>query len=191
MSEIKIAAFFGSPRKDGNTQYIFDEALKGAKSKKAKIDAYNLCQMKINPCIDCGDCENTGECSTEDGMSKIYKAIRECNRFIFASPIFFYNFSSQAKAMIDRCQSFWCEKYLLKKPIVQTSLKRKGLLLMVGGMNNDIGQNCSQATAKAFFRTISVDEHNSLIFKGIDQIGAIKQHPDYLKQAFEEGKKLV
>ena len=36
--------------------------------------------------------------------------------------------------MVDRCQAFWCEKYLLKKPIPAGTHGRKGLLLLVSSM---------------------------------------------------------
>ena len=93
--------------------------------------------------------------------------------------------------MIDRCQSFWCEKYLLKKPIPGGKYGRKGLLLLVGGMKKEIGIQCSEATAKAFFRTISVPEHSTLSFMGVDAKGAILEHPTALKDAFEAGQNLI
>ena len=93
--------------------------------------------------------------------------------------------------MIDRCQAFWCEKYLLKKPIPEGEFGRKGLLLLVGGMEKEAGVKCSEATAKAFFRTISVPEHKILSFLGVDAKGAILKHPSALKDAYEAGKELV
>jgi hypothetical protein len=93
--------------------------------------------------------------------------------------------------MIDRCQSFWCEKYLLRKPIIEGEYGRKGLLLLAGGMKKEIGIQCAEATAKAFFRTISVPEHRTLSYLGVDAKGAILEHPAALKEAFEAGEKLV
>jgi hypothetical protein len=93
--------------------------------------------------------------------------------------------------MIDRCQSFWCEKYILKKPVSDGGFGRKGLLMMVGGMKKEIGTECGNATAKAFFRTINVNEHKVLSFLGVDAKGAIVGHLTALKDAFEAGKDLV
>jgi hypothetical protein len=93
--------------------------------------------------------------------------------------------------MIDRCQAFWCEKYLLKKTIPEGPNGRKGLLLVVGGMKKEIGIQCSETTAKAFFRTISVPEHETLSFLGVDAKGAIHEHPTALKEATEAGRRLV
>ncbi len=147
--------------------------------------------MNIDPCQDCGGCDETGKCIVQDDMDQIYDAIRSADRIILASPIFFFALSAQTKAMIDRCQSFWCEKYLLKKPIQGGKFGRKGLLLLVGGMKKEIGIQCAESCAKAFFRTISVPEHSMLYFLGVDEKGAILQHPTALKDAYEAGKKLV
>ncbi len=188
---MKVVAFNGSPRVDGNTDILLREALKAVGETGHEVRLFRLNFMNIKPCQDCGGCDNTGECIFSDDMNEIYAAIREADRIILASPIFFFALSAQAKAMIDRCQSFWCEKYLLKKPIAGGPHGRKGLLLLVGGMKKEIGVQCSEETAKAFFRTVSVPEHKTLSFLGVDAKGAIMEHPAALKDTFEAGRALV
>lgn len=188
---MKVVAFNGSPRIDGNTEILLNEAIKGIKEEGHDVRIFTLNSMDIEPCQDCGGCEETGECIIDDDMSEIYAAIRDADRIILASPIFFFGLSAQAKTMIDRCQAFWCEKYLLKKPIHEGPCGRKGLLLLVGGMKKDMGVECSEVTAKAFFRTISVPEHQTLSFLGVDTKGAIFEHPTALKDAYRAGKDLV
>jgi hypothetical protein len=58
-------------------------------------------------------------------------------------------------------------------------------------MKKETGIECAGATAKAFFRTISVKEHKTLGFLGIDAKGAILGHPTALTDAFHAGKDLV
>lgn len=188
---MKVIAFNGSPRLEGNTELLLKATIEPIKEASHEVRIFKLNFMKIKPCQDCGGCEKTGRCIIKDDMEEIYDAIREADRVILASPIFFFGLSAQAKAMIDRCQAFWCEKYLLKKPIPPGPYGRKGLLLLVGGMKNDIGIECAGATAKAFFRTISVPDHETLSFRGIDAKGAILEHPTALKEGEEAGKKLV
>ena len=79
----------------------------------------------------------------------------------------------------------------LKRPLPEGKYGRKGLLLLVGGMKKEIGVECSGATAKAFFRTVSVQEHKTLSFLGIDAKGAVLAHPTALLDAFEAGKELA
>jgi multimeric flavodoxin WrbA len=189
---MKTIAFLGSPRKDGNTELLLTEAIRGVPGTAGgEVAVFNLNLMDIKPCQDCGGCEKTGECVLEDDMAKIYPEIRSADRIILASPIFFFGLSAQSKTMIDRCQSFWCEKYLLKKPIPPGEFGRKGLLIVVGGMKKEVGVECGDACAKAFFRTINVGEHKALSFLGVDAKGAIRDHPTGLKDAFEAGRTLA
>ncbi|MCX7793594.1 MAG: flavodoxin family protein [Thermodesulfovibrionales bacterium] len=188
---MKIVAFNGSPRVEGNTDILIKECLRPVKEAGHEIILFNLNLMNIKPCQDCGGCETSGRCIINDDMAEIYDAIREGHRFILASPVFFFSLSAQAKVMIDRCQSFWCEKYLLKKPIPEGPEGRKGLLILVGGMKKEIGIQCSEATAKAFFRTISVPEHETVSFLGVDAKGAILEVPDALHRVYDAGLRLL
>jgi NAD(P)H-dependent FMN reductase len=188
---MNVIAFLGSPRKNGNTEVLLKESVKGVEYAGSTVQIYNLNVMKIKPCQDCGSCNDTGKCIFEDDMNLIYEGIRKADRIILASPIFFFTLSAQAKLMIDRCQSFWCEKYLMNKGIEAGRFGRKGLLLLVGGMKKDVGIKCADACAKAFFRTVSVPEHATLSYLEVDQKGDILQHPTALRDAYEAGKKLV
>ncbi len=188
---MNIIAFNSSPRKNGNTDLLLKESIKGIEDAGTSVVTYNLNLMKIKSCQDCGGCNETGSCIIEDDMSQVYESIRKADRIILASPIFFFSVSAQAKLMIDRCQALWCEKYLMKNPIAAGKSGRKGLLLLVGGMKKDIGVKCAEACATAYFRTISVPEHNVLSYLDIDAKGDIVKHPTALKEAYEAGRALV
>jgi multimeric flavodoxin WrbA len=188
---MRITAFNGSPRVGGNTEILLSEAIRPIEHAGLEVTEFNLNDMDIKPCQDCGGCERTGVCVVKDDMTMIADAIRGCDRFILASPIFFFALSAQSKAMIDRCQAFWCEKYLLKRPIVSGPHGRKGLLILIGGMKKEIGIECGEASAKAFFRTISVPDHETLSFLGIDSKGAICEHEEALAQVYEAGRRLA
>lgn len=191
---MNVIAFLGSPREEGNTDLLLREALKGVEESGYRANVFPLNTMNIMPCQNCGGCDESGTCVYEDDMTRVYEGIRQCDRIILASPIFFSALSAQVKVMVDRCQAFWCEKYLLKKPIPAGAYGRKGLLLLVGGQKGEIGMRgiqCAEVSAKAFFRTVSVPEHKTLSYTGIDAKGAIRQHPTALRDAYDAGKDLV
>lgn len=187
---MKIIAFCGSPRPGGNTEILMNATLRPLAEAGHDITVYPLNTMNIRPCQDCGGCDRTGACILDDDMTGISAAIRTADRIILASPIFFYGLSAQAKAMVDRCQPLWCEKYLLKRPIPAGPHGRKGLLLLVGGMKKDDAALCAGATAKAFFRTVSVPEHEALAYGGVDGRGDIEKHLTALGEAYEAGVRL-
>lgn len=167
-----------------------NEALNPPREMGHDIMVYNLNTLTIKPCQDCDGCVTTGVCIQKDEMTGIFDAIRQADRIILASPIFFYGISAQAKAMVDRCQAFWCEKYLLKRTIPAGTHGRKGLLLLVSGMKKADGIHCAEGTAKGFFRAVSVPEHEILSYGGVDAKGDIRKHPTALKEAYDAGKRL-
>jgi NAD(P)H-dependent FMN reductase len=185
---VNAIAFLGSPRRDGNSGLLLDEAIKGT---GLDVRVFCLDNMRISPCMSCGECSETGVCAIDDDMKEVSEAIVRADRIVLASPIYFMGVSAQAKAMIDRCQAFWCGKYLLGNEISAGEFGRKGLLLLVGGMKTDKGVRCAEATGKAFFRTVSVPEHKSLAYTGIDAKGAIAGHPDAFREALEAGRELA
>jgi multimeric flavodoxin WrbA len=188
---MKIAAFNASPRIGGNIEMLLDETLKAIEEAGHETAKFRLNEMRIRPCQDCGGCTGTGRCVQADDMEVIADAIRASDRFILASPIFFFGLSAQAKTMIDRCQAFWCEKYLLKKPIPEGPHGRKGLLILVGGMKKEIGVQCGGATATAFFRTVSVGVHETVSFLGVDRKGAISEHETAFQDVHRAGRRLI
>jgi len=188
---MKVVAFFGSPRIGGNTDLMLREALRAATEAGHEVVQFDLNLLKIKPCQDCGGCLKTGVCIMKDDMTQIYQAIRTGDRFILASPIFFYSVSAQAKAMIDRCQSFWCEKFLLKKDIPAGPQGRKGLLLVAAALNKDAAVACAETVTRIFFRTISVTEHEMVSALGVDGKGDILKHDTALKDCYEAGRRLV
>ncbi len=191
---VNIIAFNGSPRKGGNTQILLQEVLRGAEERGAAVTVYTLNALDLRPCQNCGGCDDTGRCVIKDDMQAIHAAIRSADRIIVASPIFFFSVSAQTKIMIDRCQAFWSEKYVLKKPVPPGPAGRKGLLILVGGMNADAknkGFECAEASVRAFFRTVNVQDHVTLAYASVDKKGEIKEQPAALKEAYEAGKKLA
>jgi multimeric flavodoxin WrbA len=187
---MKIIAFNGSPCIGGNIEILLDRAIAALREAGHTVRLFNLNDINIKPCQDCGSCAKTGVCQHEDAMLDISAKIREAERIILASPIYFSSVTSQMKLMIDRCQAFWCEKYLLKKDIPAGPHGRKGLLVLVGGQNSRENAACAEETATAFFRTVSVPEHATLFFGGVDAKGDILKHPTALQDVVEAGKRL-
>jgi len=191
---VRIIAFNGSPRKGGNTQLLLEEAVRGAKEQGAEVTVYNLNTLNVRACQNCGGCDDTGRCVIQDDMQAIHAAIRSADRIIVASPIFFFTVSAQTKIMIDRCQAFWSEKYVHKKPVPPGPFGRRGLLILVGGMKRDAkndGFKCAEAVARAFFRTVNVQEHVTLEYGSVEKKGEIRENPAALNEAYEAGKKLA
>ncbi len=188
---MKILGLSGSPRRGGNTELLLDRALEGAKERGADVEKIVLSALNIHPCRHCDGCARTGFCVIQDDMQSLYDRFRTLAALILSTPVFFMGPPAQTKSMMDRCQCLWVAKYVLKHPLVEDGVKRKNLLLSVGGSVRPHLFRPLKTIVQAVFATLDVAYGNDLCFAGVDQKGAIREHPTALKAAFEAGAKLV
>ena len=186
---MKVIGISSSPRKEGNTELLLLEFLRGARESGAETQLFILRRMDIAPCQHCDGCLAEGKCVVKDDMWLIYPELEGLDALVLASPIQFYGLTAPAKAMIDRCQAFWARKYVLKRPLSERP--RKGVFISVGGTKSRDLFEPAKATVKIFFRTIDVEYWGELLYRGVDEKGAIRQHPTALKEAFKLGQRLV
>lgn len=187
---IKVLGISGSPRRDGNTEKLLDQALTGAKAQSAVVEKLVLNELKFVPCQDCGGCDETGVCIEEDAMEQVYEKVNQADIIILASPIFFGNLSAQTKMMIDRFQSWWVAKYVLKKPWVEKG-EREGFFLCVGGQDRQDYFEAAEKLVKILFASLNFNFAGSLFYPGVDKMGDVEKHPTALKEAFLAGQNLV
>ena len=102
-----ILGLQGSPRKKGNTNFLLTTFLQAAEQKGAATRIISVAESNILPCKEYVVCEKKGTCPIDDDLAaEGYGLLRQAEVVVLASPIFFYNMTSQLKALVDRCQVF-------------------------------------------------------------------------------------
>ena len=188
---MKVLGIAGSPRRDGNTDRLLAEVIRGAASKGAEVKTVILNDLDIAPCQHCDTCLEKGKCKVQDDMQMVYRELEQADRIVLASPIHFMGVTAQTKAMIDRFQALWARKYVLKLPPLGSRRERKGFFISVGGRKIADLFEPALVMVKTVFRILDITYAGELLFPGVDEKGAIAKHPDALHQAFLAGQKLV
>jgi multimeric flavodoxin WrbA len=99
---MKILGVSFSPRKDGNTVAMLNEALAAAKKDGAEVELYSVADKNIQPCDGCWGCTKTGKCHIKDDTAELIDKMVAADGIIFGTPIYFWGMTAQAKAVIDR-----------------------------------------------------------------------------------------
>lgn len=99
---MKILGIVGSPRKGGNTEIMMLEALDAARQSGAETEIVTISDKQIAGCDGCEVCYKTGICKIKDDMVPVYAQIKAADAIIFGTPVYYGDFPSQAKAVIDR-----------------------------------------------------------------------------------------
>jgi multimeric flavodoxin WrbA len=105
---MKIMGFTASPRKKGNTAWIVDKILEGAKEQGAETQSWYFSDLDIKPCVSCYGCRQgdlAGErtrCIINDDMQQLYDALEHADALVLGSPVYMGQMSAQAKIFMDR-----------------------------------------------------------------------------------------
>lgn len=99
----------GSPRKNGNSDILCDEFMRGAIKSGNSVEKIRVAEQNISYCKACYACKGTGSCIIKDDMAQILQKMIDADVIVLASPVYFYSIDAQLKALIDRTVARWLE----------------------------------------------------------------------------------
>jgi multimeric flavodoxin WrbA len=189
---MKVLGIYGSPRKGGNTDQLLDKALEGARAGGAEIRSVYARELTMRGCIECGGCDETGKCVIKDDMQSVYPLLYEADAIIMATPIFFYNVTSQLKAVIDRSQAAWARQRIEKPGKRKKRYEAgRGYLMAVAASKGERLFDCAEITARYFFDALDMSYEEGLFFRQLEKGDDVQKRPEILDQSFELGKRVA
>lgn len=102
---MKVVAFNGSPRKDGNTAILINHVFAELEKEGIETELVQLAGKRIQGCISCYRCfaNKDRRCSVEkDELNSYLEKMIGAEGIILGSPTFFSNVTAEMKALIDR-----------------------------------------------------------------------------------------
>jgi multimeric flavodoxin WrbA len=102
---MKVVAFNGSARKDGNTAILIREVFSELEAEGIETEMIQLAGKTIHGCIACGKCfeKKNQRCVVDnDFANECIEKMVQADGIILASPTYFADVSTEMKALIDR-----------------------------------------------------------------------------------------
>lgn len=102
---MKVVAFNGSPRKEGNTAYLIRHVLAELEKEGIETETVQVGGKSIHGCTACAKCfENMDQrCVIDkDIVNECIEKMLEADGIILASPTYFADLTPELKALIDR-----------------------------------------------------------------------------------------
>lgn len=102
---MKVVAFNGSPRKDGNTAILINHLLRELEHEGIETELVQLSEKEIHGCIACFKChENQDQhCAVKkDAANEYIEKIIRAQGIVLGSPVYFQDVTPEMKALIDR-----------------------------------------------------------------------------------------
>ncbi len=172
----KILAFNGSARKMGNTWFLLQRFLEGAKKSGGVSEEITAHEINLEYCTGCLRCNLLKRCSIRgDDWNMLSEKILDSDVLVFATPIYFHHVSAQLKKIIDRFRSF------VHVQITETGLKhtphkewnKDFVLLLTLGSSSDAD---AQPVIELFKYMVEILGHkNNLHVIVATRLGVVKQ----------------
>ena len=105
---MKVVAFNGSPRKNGNTSILIKHVFKELEKEGIKTQIVSLAGLPLRGCGACYQCgkNKNKRCVNESDKLNDYIALMDkADGIILASPTYFADVTAEMKALIDRAGS--------------------------------------------------------------------------------------
>jgi multimeric flavodoxin WrbA len=105
MNKMKVVAFNGSPRKDGNTSILIHHVFSELEKQGIETDLVQLSEKGIHGCIACYKCSQNKDrhCAVKsDAANEYIDKMLGADGIILGSPVYFQDVTPEMKALIDR-----------------------------------------------------------------------------------------
>ena len=102
---MKVVAFNGSARKDGNTAILVRQVFAALEAEGIDTEMIQLAGKSIRGCTACGKCvkDQDKRCAVDnDVLNECVAKMLDADGIILASPTYFADVSAEMKALIDR-----------------------------------------------------------------------------------------
>lgn len=99
---MKIVVLTGSPRSNGNSAYLAEQFIKGAREQGHEVFRFDCAFKHVEACRACNRCGMNGNCIFNDDFIELRPHLIEAHMVVFATPMYYFGVSAQMKRVIDR-----------------------------------------------------------------------------------------
>ena len=181
---MNIIAIVGSPRLDGNTNYLVEQAIRKASELGAETEKIILSEHRISPCLGHRNCSELDSCVQQDDGIWILQKFSKADGIILATPVYFYDVSAWMKIFIDR-------NYFLRHHGIKCRARAVGIIVVAGSAGiEDTVDTLKRYVNSSSFNNVA-DDKRFIVAGYARDLGEAKGNEQLLKEARDMGKQLA
>ena len=178
---MKITVITGSPRKNGTSNYMADEFIRGAKENGHEIYRFDSAYADIKNCIGCNACGmGSKPCIHKDDFVELREHLLNSDLIVFVTPMYYFGMSSTLKKVIDRFYSI--------DPQLKSKQNKAVLISVQHSPVSEVKEPLNQHY-QAVLSWLNMENAGIINAIGIKSVEHLKTTP-YPKQTYELGKNL-
>ena len=123
---MKVMLLNGSSHPDGCTALALRQVAKAIEEEGIETETIFLGNAPMADCIACGHCRKTGQCVFDDIVNEIARKAKDCDGFIFGSPVYYAHPSARLLTVLDRVFYSAGKNFACKPGAAVLSARRAG-----------------------------------------------------------------
>ncbi len=177
--KMRILVLTGSPRRNGNSNTLAEHFIRGAKEAGHEVARFDAAFRTVHPCMGCNHCGMNGPCVFQDDFGFVREHLVEAELVAFATPMYYFGFSAQLKAVIDRFYAINGQIHVPKRAV-----------LMMTYANSAASEAVPIETHwRTLLRYLGWQDAGQIIVPGVWPVGAVNR-TDYPERAYRLGRGL-
>jgi multimeric flavodoxin WrbA len=190
---MKIVSVLGSPRKKGNSSTMAGHFCNEAEKCGAEVTRFALNQLDFRGCQGCMACKTKlDRCVLQDDLTQVLEAVRATDVLVLASPVYFWDVSSQLKAFLDRTFSYLVPDFITR-PLPEKSRLAPGkklvFILAQGNPDESLFTNIFPKF-DYFFQMNGFAERLLIRACGVQEPGEVEGRPDVMRLTEETAARM-
>ncbi|QCX33190.1 flavodoxin family protein [Caloramator sp. E03] len=191
---MKVVAFNGSPKENGNTYYAIKTVADELYKEGIEVEIIHVGNKAIRGCIACGACsKNNGKCIIDDEVNGWVDKMINADGIILGSPVYFSGINGTMKSFLDRAFYMAGRKLRYKVGASVVAVRRSGGVSAFNQLNNYINYAQMLMPSSNYWNVIhgraigeaSQDEEGNQIMR------VLGKNMAYLLKLRENGKNVV
>jgi multimeric flavodoxin WrbA len=183
---MRVLALSASPHPDGNSSFLVDQLLQGAREAGAETERVDVNGLSFRGCQGDYACKASGRCAFRDDMQGIYDKVDQADAVVFASPVYMWGINGPLKTLIDRLFAY------LK--LDHTSAVKPGMrsALVVSQNQPEAARfQASLENTATCLGFLGFGKTELLVGSNLGPTDAARQRPDLIAQAKDLGRRLA
>jgi multimeric flavodoxin WrbA len=184
---MKVIALLGSPRRNGNTDIMAQELLRGAHDAGAETDVIVIDDYLVRPIGEV--CDKTSERDdprSDDDFPALLERFLDADIVVWATPVYWAGLSGQLKCFLDRMSS-----YFNRNPYKNRFIGKGHIILCAYGRSEEVHGKFVTEPMKLVVDVLHGEYLGDVCSPATYQKGSVKIKTKVLSTCYELGYKAV
>ncbi|MGI6713966.1 MAG: flavodoxin family protein [Bacilli bacterium] len=179
-----ILVITGSARPEGNSMLLAKAFIRGARKNGNAVRRFDAATKLISPCRGCNRCWSKGKpCIVDDAFNQVAPYLHVSHIIVFATPLYWFNFSSPVKAFIDKLYAYFSDARKRDLRITQS------ILIAAGASKEEDAFDLLKENYLKIADTLNWENIAMITVGGVENIHDVDKL-DAIKEAYELGKSI-